>query len=166
MSLEALYKAAAAGTYVGKVRTSQEESSGATTGVNFMDGERRSRPNTEADEFQTEFTRNTAGSNVGSGAQPPAGLGTSTTSVKGGLSRWTDMAVKLAFDGSAGDGPASLVKGFYHTPTTFRVKKFGDSTANIHNYVPATVYTEAATGGYINKNRFARDRYNSISTSS
>jgi hypothetical protein len=166
MSLKDLYNAASTSTYVGKVRTTQEESANTTSGVNFMDGERRSRPNTAADEFQTEFTRNAAGSNVGSGAQPPAGLGTSATSVKGGLSRWTDTAVKLAFDGSAGDGPASLVKGFYHTPTTFRVKKFGDGTANIHNYVPATVYTEAATGGYINKNSFARDRYNSISTSS
>ncbi len=150
MSLEALYNDAAASTYVGKVRTTQEASADTTSGVNFLDGTRRSRNNDTADEFQKEFTRNEPGSNVAGGAQPPVGLGKSTSVVTGGLSRWTNKAIKLAFNASSGEGPASLVKGFYHTPTTFRVKKFGDSSANIHNYIP--------TNGYTTANSFARVR--------
>jgi hypothetical protein len=165
MSLETLYTSAAANTYVGQVRTKQEEAVGAGAGVNFMDGTRRNRNNDQSDEFQTEFTRNTAGTYVAGGAQAPALASPTQNNTDFGAktnTRWTNKAAKLAF---GNEGPAQLSKGFYGTPTTFRVSKVGTDVADIHNYVPTANTNLTGQGGYINTNPYANIRRNSTSTS-
>ncbi len=158
MSLKELYDNAAAGTYVGKVRTTQEESATAGAGVNFMDGTRRNKNNNAADEFQTEFTRRGARANVAGGAQPPVlAPATSNNSDAGANTntRWTNKSFKLAFDG-AGNGPDSLINGFYKTPTIFRKDNKGN---DIHNYSPL------ADSRFQDRNTFVNDRINAGPTS-
>lgn len=175
--LEAVTKAAAT-TYLKDVGgqlpytpDKQNESGGVVarggSGVNFFDGTKR--PSTDStDLFQTEFTRNLPGANRIGGAQAPvladseAGknnlFGTKTNT------RWKNKALELAFDGTTG-GPNTFTQGSYWNTNTFRVARVGESTRNLHNYIPSNVYTAAPTGGYINKFDIARTRYNASSTS-
>ena len=137
MSLEALYNQAAANTYVGTVRTRQAATAPTNqTLVNFLDGQPKTRSNTQvADEFQTEFTRNAPNSYVSAGAQGVARNPNQT------FTRWTDKSFKLAF---GNEGPSQLRNGFYtnqfrptytgidgtlkqvHMYTLNNGKKFGD----------------------------------------
>jgi hypothetical protein len=119
MSLEAMYNNATANSYVGTIRTRQAADARGAQLVNFMDGTRRNVGNNTADEFQTEFTRNTAGSYVAGGVPKHTG---------GSLTRWTDKAYKLAFNG---EGPASLSRGYY--TSQFRTAY---NARLIHNYTP------------------------------
>jgi hypothetical protein len=88
--------------------------------VNFLDGQ--PRENTQ-DVFQTEFTRNQAGSYVGSGAQGVV------RNPQQSLTRWTDKSFKLAFDG---EGPTQLNRGYY-------IERFRTDSKNnlVHMYTPA-----------------------------
>lgn len=120
MSLESLYNNAAPNTYAGTVRTRQAASA-PTNGaplVNFLDGKRRTASPAD-DQFQTEFTRNAPGAYVAGGVPKHTG---------GNLTRWTDSAFKLAFDGS---GPPSLDRGYY--TSQFRTSYNGKI---VHNYTP------------------------------
>ena len=155
MSLETLYNEAPTNTYVGRARTRQSAEADTTAGVNFMDGTRRSVGNETSDEFQSEFTRNEAGSYVAGGAQPPAGLGTSADEPTSGLTRWKAPAFKLAFNGE-GVGPSQLINGFYKTPAIFRKDSRGN---DIHNYTPLT------DSRFQDKNTSARDKVNAGPTS-
>lgn len=119
MSLEALYKNAAANSYVGAVRTRQASDARGAQLVNFMDGTARTKGNQKADEFQTEFTRNAPNSYVAGGVPKHTG---------GNLTRWTSKAYKLAFDG---EGPASLSRGYY--TSQFRTAY---NARLVHNYTP------------------------------
>jgi hypothetical protein len=140
MSLENLYKNAAATTYVGSVRTKQAADVGAgTSPVNYFDGETRGYPNNTADVYQTEFKRNAANTYKTGGSQ---GILRSESTK---LTRWTTKAFNLAFDNQ---GPASLPHGFYRD-NRFRVAKVstytGAPTRTIHNYTPTNVYAENGT---------------------
>lgn len=154
MGLLEIYNAAT--TSAGRLKDVGNQASGTgaatggtstTYGVDFMDGS--PRQSSTADQFQTEFKKYAVGANKSSGANHT--VPTSYTP-----SRWTDKALKLAFEN---DGPASLPGGYYNT-TRFRVAKAGQTTANIHNYIPAANYNASTTGGYINQFSFARDRKN------
>lgn len=151
MSLEELYLTAQDGTYVGAVLRKQapytaNNAPAADSGlVNFMDGTRRN--GREVDEFQTEFKRNAAGAFVIGGGQGVLGRGTTGT-----LTRWTDRAFNLAFEGK-GKGPASLVDGFYDT-NKYRVAETPKSVTTVH------LYTPLEGQGYVNKNTSAGIRYN------
>jgi hypothetical protein len=121
MSLETLYNNAQSNTYVGTVRAKQSSTAPANTStplVNFLDGTKRN--GIAADQFQTEFTRNAAGSYVAGGIPKHGG---------GELTRWTGKAYKIAFDG---EGPTTLAKGYY--TEQFRTARNGQL---IHNYTPA-----------------------------
>lgn len=144
MSLKTLYEEAAPNTYAGLVRTKQAADAPANqTLVNFLDGQakgiyRKGRPLSQ-DQFQTEFTRNSERSFLSAGAQGPARSENQT------LTRWTDKAFKIAFDG---EGPSQLKNGFYtnqfrstyidvdgtqkqvHAYTPLAGKRFGDVNAN------------------------------------
>lgn len=127
MGLEQLYNEASAQSYVGMVRDKQSSDAPVEEQlVNYMDGTARTRPNNESDEFQTEFRRNLPGSFKTGGSQPPA----TTNNKSYPLSRWTDRALRLAFEGR-GVGPATLRDGFY-------TERFRTDTAGrlIHNYTP------------------------------
>jgi hypothetical protein len=132
MSLEQKYLTAENGTYVASVRDKQAPFT--TTGrpnsdfglVNYMDGTRR---RTRADdEFQTEFKRNEAGAYVVGGAQ---GVLRSQEQM---LTRWTDRALKLAFE-TKGNGPVSLINGYYNSER-FRVATGPKGSVSVHNYAP------------------------------
>ena len=129
MSLEALYNLAAGNTYVGTVRTRQASDAPTNqTLVNFLDGQPKTRSNTQvADEFQTEFTRNAPNSYVSAGAQGVARNPNQT------FTRWTDKSFKLAFDN---EGPSQLRNGFY--TNQFRPSYTGiDGTLKqVHMYTP------------------------------
>lgn len=123
MSLEALYNQAANNTYVGTVRNRQASDAPTNQSVvNFLDGQGRGKQ-PAVDQFQREFTRNAAGSYVSSGGQ---GVTRNPTQ---NLTRWTDKAFKIAFDG---EGPTQLANGFY----TNQFRKAGNVT--VHNYTPLT----------------------------
>jgi hypothetical protein len=149
MSLEQLYNNASSGTYVGQAKAAQT----AGPGDSFFDGSRRTtRTIASADVFQTEFTKNEAGTYVVGGAQgtvPPSNDKSYT------YSRWTGEALKLPFDGK---GPASLDKGFYDN-SRFRTATTPKGPQTVHNYTPLE------GKGYIDTNASARARYNSTSTS-
>lgn len=149
MSLEQLYNNASNGTYVGQVKAAQV--AGPTD--SFFDGSRKTnRTIANSDVFQTEFTRNEAGTYAVGGAQgtvPPSNDKTYT------YSRWTGEALKLPFDGR---GPASLDKGFYDN-SRFRTATTPKGPQTVHNYTPLE------GKGYIDTNASARARYNSTSTS-
>lgn len=159
MSLEALYNSAAATTYVGSVRTQQAQDVGARPAQSFMDGNKRSKfngtiINASVDAYQTEFTRNEAGSFSVGGAQAP-------TRPANGLTRWTSRAFELAFGNK---GPIPLPNGYY--VSSFRTAKSSKGVAGtVHNYIPSTVYNQATIGGYVNLSSSARARYNAPSTS-
>lgn len=126
MSLEQLYNNASTNTYVGTVRTRQEASA-PTNGaplVNFLDGQPKTR-STQADVFQTEFTRNRAGQFVAGGAQ---GVQRNPTQE---YTRWTEKSFKLAFDG---EGPPTLAQGYY----TNRFRTDTRTNSLVHMYTPAT----------------------------
>lgn len=129
MSLEALYNQAAANTYVGTVRTRQAATAPTNqTLVNFLDGQPKTRSNTQvADEFQTEFTRNAPNSYVSAGAQGIARNPNQT------FTRWTDKSFKLAFDN---EGPSQLRNGFY--TNQFRPTYVGIDGVlkQVHMYTP------------------------------
>lgn len=138
MSLESLYNSAAANTYVGTVRTKQAADAPAGPSiVNYLDGTTRGKER-QADEFQTEFTRNGAGAFKTGGAQGIArNVGTT-------LSRWTSKAYELAFGGK---GPVSLINGFYTNRFT--------NNKTIHLYTPGN------SNGFTNVNSSAEFRKNS-----
>jgi hypothetical protein len=119
MSLEALYNNAGTNTYVGTVRTRQAADAAINGAplVNFLDGTRRTGP--AADEFQTEFTRTAPGTGVTGGVPK---------NTSGIMTRWTSKAFKLAFDG---EGPASLINGYYNN--AFRPSFNGKQ---VHTYSP------------------------------
>ena len=123
MSLEQLYNDARPNTYVGTVRTRQEASATGASLVNFLDGQPKTR-STQADVFQTEFTRNRPGQYVAGGAQ---GIQRGTTQ---DYTRWTDKSFKLAFDG---EGPPTLANGFY----TNRFRTDPSTNSLVHMYTPA-----------------------------
>jgi hypothetical protein len=147
MSLEKLYLDALPTSTAGKVRALQEEAVGAKPGVNFLDGAgvapRAVPPNT----YQTEFTRNNAGTfrynAAGQNGQIP---GTDTTediesvTASTGLTRWTTTALKKAFLA----GNSSLLKKF----GTFKGRTY-------HNYSPLADKSFFAAGGL---SEFAKSR--------
>jgi hypothetical protein len=95
MNLEERYNAASNDTYVGKVRLQQAADVGVGAGVNFLDGDGRSRwsPATTArpDVVQTEFTRNAEGNfRYGGGGKSPA----LTNNGSYPLSRWLARGVE------------------------------------------------------------------------
>lgn len=149
MSLEQLYNDAAGKTYVGQVKAAQV----AGPGDSFFDGSRKTtRTVASSDVFQTEFTKNEAGTYAVGGAQgtvPPSNDKAYT------YSRWTGEALKLPFDGR---GPASLDKGFYDN-SRFRTANTPKGPTTVHNYTP----NEGK--GYIDTNTSAGARYNAPSTS-
>jgi hypothetical protein len=158
MSLKDMFDNAPVNSYVGKVRDTQYSAAKTPTGVNFMDGTRRSANNNTADEFQTEFKRNEPNAYVNGGGQAPAGLGEGTTIETvntNSLTRWRPRAFKLAFDANNDQGPASLSKGFYHTP------KYRPS----FNGTQVHLYTPLANGRFVDKNTWARTRKDAGPTS-
>lgn len=152
MSLEQLYLNAQEGTYVGNVLRKQAPftAAGAPSPdsllVNYMDGTRRTAR--ADDEFQKEFTRNQDGAFVVGGGQGVIGRGQT-----GKLTRWTDRALTLAFEGK-GKGPASLTDGFYDT-TRYRTAETPKGVTTVH------LYTPLAGQGYIDKNTSAKAKYSS-----
>lgn len=128
MNLEQRYLNADPATTAGKVRTLQEETVGANTGVNFLDGDGVAPKAVPPNTYQTEFKRNVAGafrySAAGQNGQRP---GTDTTEdiestgPNKGLTRWTTTALKKAFLG----GNSSLLTKY----RTFKGK-------NYHDYSP------------------------------
>jgi len=124
MSLEALYNGASADTYVGRIRTRQAAMAPTNqTLVNFLDGQPRSpSTSTQQDVYQREFTRNSEGQYKSGGAQ---GI-IRGSEVK--LTRWTNRAFKIAFDG---EGPSTLSQGYY-------VNRFRTDSKNnmVHLYTP------------------------------
>lgn len=129
MSLETLYKQAAPNTYVGTARTRQSADAPTNqTLVNFLDGQPKTRTNTQTpDEFQTEFTRNSAGSYVLGGAQGIA------RNPNQSYTRWTDKSFKIAFDG---DGPSQLKQGFYTNQFRPVYTDINGTQKQVHNYTP------------------------------
>lgn len=130
MSLEALYNQAATNTYVGTVRAKQAADAPVNqTLVNFLDGQAKGRYRAGAaltqDTFQTEFTRNAAGSYVSAGAQ---GI---TRNPEQTLTRWTNKSFSIAFDN---DGPSQLKNGFY--TNQFRTAVGPRGPVTVHNYTP------------------------------
>ena len=139
MSLEKMYNDAAPTSYVGTVRDRQSSTATGAQLVNFLDGKARTRT-AQADEFQTEFTRNEAGAYVAGGAQAPELQPSNSSNSDAGPqtnTRWTNKAFKLAFDGQ---GPPQLNSGFYtnqfrpmfkggqaHLYTPLAGKSFSDS---------------------------------------
>jgi hypothetical protein len=127
MSLEALYNQAASNTYVGIARNRQAADAPTNqTLVNFLDGQSRGTQQT-ADQLQRGFIRNAAGSYVSSGGQ---GVSRNPTQ---NLTRWTDKAFKIAFDG---EGPTQLERGFY--TNQFRTAVGPRGPVTVHNYSPLT----------------------------
>lgn len=125
MSLETLYNEAQSNTYVGTVRRRQAAMAPTNqTLVNFLDGERKVRGQDGADVYQKEFTRNREGQYVTGGSQAPA-------RPAAGLTRWTQKAFKLAFDG---EGPSQLRNGFY--TNQFRTAVGPGGQTIVHNYTP------------------------------
>ncbi len=153
MGLKEIYEAATTPNGTLKKIGDQASGTGNVYGVDFMDGGPRPTP-TSQDLFQEEFKKYAAGANKSSGANH-------TVPTSYSPSRWKDKALKIAFEN---DGPTSLPNGYYNT-TRFRVAKEGDTTANIHNYIPAANYDASSTGGYINKFSDARSRKNARPTS-
>lgn len=129
MSLEALYNQASTNTYVGTVRTRQAADAPTNqTLVNFLDGQPKTRSNTNvSDEFQTEFTRNAPGTHVAGGAQ---GISRNPGQT---YTRWTDKSFKLAFDGQ---GPAQLVNGFYTNQFRPTYTDVNGLQRQVHMYAP------------------------------
>lgn len=129
MSLEALYNQAAANTYVGTVRTRQAATAPTNqTLVNFLDGQPKTRSNTQvADEFQTEFTRNAPNSYVSAGAQGVARNPNQT------FTRWTDKSFKLAF---GNEGPSQLRNGFYTNQFRPTYTGIDGTLKQVHMYTP------------------------------
>lgn len=125
MSLETLYNQAPSNSYAGIVRNRQAADAAAGQSlVNYLDGQARGRTPVP-DQIQKEFTRNPANSYVSSGGQPiPRAVGES-------LTRFTDKAFKIAFDGV---GPSQLAQGFYVNQYRTAVGPSGATT--IHNYTP------------------------------
>lgn len=125
MSLETLYNQAPSNSYAGIVRNRQAADAPANQSlVNYLDGQGRGRAQV-ADQFQKEFTRNPANSYVSSGGQAvPRAEGQN-------LTRFTDKAFKIAFDGV---GPSQLAQGFYVSQYRTAVGPGGAQT--IHNYTP------------------------------
>lgn len=153
MSLEELYNNASNGTYVGKVKATQVNDVGAGPSDSFFDGGRKTQKTlANQDVFQTEFTRNAAGTNANGGAQGTVPLSNDKSYQS---SRWTSKALKLPFEG---EGPASLNKGYYEN-TRFRAAITPKGITPVHNYTPLP------DGGYLNKNASAGLRYNSPATS-
>lgn len=174
-SLKELYENASTTTnpYVNSVKTQQEEQVGAGAAESFMDGDVRAKYNgtrilASSDAYQTEFTRNAAAAYKAGGAQAPALANSTALNNDAGTktnTRWTNKAFKFAFDGT-NQGPSGLPNGYYRTADIFRKAKNSKGTvSNVHNYTPSSVYTAATTGGYINQNEFARNRYNASGTS-
>lgn len=144
MSLETLYNQAPSNSYAGIVRTRQAADAPAGQSlVNYLDGQGRTRT-PAADQFQKEFTRNPANSYVSSGGQAIA------RSTGQQLTRFTDKAFKIAFDGV---GPSQLAQGFYVSQYRTAVGPGGAQT--IHNYTP----TNGKKFG--DANTSARNRINS-----
>lgn len=88
MTLEERYQKAPATSYVGKVRDAQAADVGSGAGVNFMDGEGKSKwesgKSPAPDQYQNEFTRNAEGDfRYGGGGKVP---GSPDNTYK--LSRW------------------------------------------------------------------------------
>ena len=129
MSLEALYNQAAGNTYVGTVRTRQAATAPTNqTLVNFLDGQPKTRSNTQvSDEFQTEFTRNAPNSYVSAGAQGVARNPNQT------FTRWTDKSFKLAFDN---EGPSQLRNGFYTNQFRPTYTGIDGTLKQVHMYTP------------------------------
>lgn len=123
MSLEDMYKNAAPDSYVGTARERQSSTATGAQLVNFLDGQKRG-VTVRDDEFQTEFTRNEAGSYVAGGSQGVQ------RSIDENLTRWTDKAFKLAFDG---EGPPTLIEGYYNN-SRFRVDS---GNRQVHMYAPS-----------------------------
>lgn len=151
MSLEDLYDKAQPNTYVATVRDRQEASAPTNqTLVNFLDGQPRGTYRQGAtppqDVIQTEFTRNAERSYVRGGAQGIA-RGEGET-----LSRWTEKAFSIAFDGN---GPSQLSNGFY--TNQFRTAKGPSGQQTVHMYTPPT---PSNRNTFIDKNSSARDKKN------
>lgn len=131
MNLEDRYKAAAATTYVGKVRD-QQAAKTAGPGVNFMDGIGRdawdAAVNPAPDQYQEEFTRNAAGDfRYGGGGKVP---GTSYT-----LSRWLNKGLEKATEYFANNKFTTIIAGdtrnapgrVVHAFSPLSGKTFGES---------------------------------------
>ncbi len=134
MNLEQRYNAAAASSYVGKVRTTQASGT-AGDGVNFLDGDGRGKwaPGSVAapDQVQNEFKTNAAGDfRYGGGGKVPAATNNKTYP----LSRWLNRGVtkgdtyftnnRFTTIGDVRNAPGTEVHKFSPLPG----KKFDEST--------------------------------------
>ncbi len=139
MTLEERYNnASPTNTYVGMVRTKQEEAVGAGAGVNFLDGEPVAQKALPPNAYQREFTRNAAGAlkygAVGQNGQIPGSDTTDDTSritPSTGLTRWTKTALEKAFL----SGNSSLLSKY---------KLFKGTT--VHKYTPVDDFKKILNG--------------------
>lgn len=129
MNLEQRYNAAAATSYVGRVRATQAADAGVGKGVDFMDGTPKTAP-TAMDAVQTEFTRNAEGDfRYNGGGKTPA----ATNDKSYPLSRWLAPGVnavdtyfvnnRFTTIGDTRNAPGTMV----HKYSTLNGKRFDES---------------------------------------
>lgn len=128
-TLEELYNEAAGDSYVGRVRQQQAADAGtADTGTNFFDGVGRDQQNNAPDEYQDEFSRNTAGDyRYGGGGKVPGTEGTT-------LSRWLSKGIAKAF----GDVDGNTNENNYFTSPRFNpnYQDISGELVKVHRYAP------------------------------
>jgi hypothetical protein len=133
MTLEDRYNSAGMDSYVGRVRSLQSQEAGAGRGVNFMDGQgvgSWAPGGTEApDQFQREFTRESAGTYRYGANKSPA----SSNDKSYPLSRWLEKSLKLAFDG---EGPPTRPVGYWMDSRFKTLKDVRNGDTKLHRYAP------------------------------
>lgn len=142
MTLEERYNAAAATTYVGRVKATQEASVGAGRGVDFMDA--GAPKGNAADSMQSNFQRRASDDTVVT--QGGDATNTYTASELKGSSRWYGRALNYAFTdpSSATTGLVSSQWNLYKGFRTSTRDGWRDN-ATFHRWKPSNEFKASST---------------------